>query len=566
MLSLYYEVTFGISLALSLLYAMMWHKHFDVHITLLFVLIPITNLGYLQMTNAQNLQAALDANKIVYIGGCFLLLFIMLSVLTMCRIRVPRWTRAGLILLTAGIFCSILTAGQTPYYYKQVSFDLIDGTGILHKEYGFMHTVFYIMVILYLSLTVAALVYSFIRKKDVSNRILYLLTCPVVISVISYFAGAKLRRTYNIDPVPATYVMAQIVYLIIIRRVSLYDITDTGIDSLVRNGDTGFISFDFRHRYIGSNETAKGVFPILKELTVDKSIDSIEFFQDNVLQWLRKFEEDEKNDISLYEHGGKTFMIDVNYLYNGHRKKGYQLFLKDDTKNQAYISLLNRFNFSLRTEVQQKTAHILEMHDKLILSMAAMVESRDNSTGGHIRRTSDCIRILTDVMRETGGISLSDQFIRHLIKAAPMHDLGKIAVDDAVLRKPGRFTDEEFEIMKTHAAEGARIVHNIVQGTDDPEFQRIAENVAHYHHERWDGSGYPQGLRGEEIPLEARIMAIADVYDALVSKRVYKESMSFEKADQIMIEGMGRHFDQRLEPFYIAARPRLEEYYRSLAD
>ena len=146
-----------------------------------------------------------------------------------------------------------------------------------------------------------------------------------------------------------------------------------------------------------------------------------------------------------------------------------------------------------------------------------------------------------------------------------MHDLGKIAVDDAVLRKPGRFTPEEFEKMKAHAAEGARIVHEILKDTDDNDFHILAENVAHYHHERWDGSGYPEGLKGEEIPLEARIMAIADVYDALVSKRVYKESMSFEQADSIIMEGMGKHFDKQLEPYYIAARPEFESYYRSLA-
>jgi putative two-component system response regulator len=142
-----------------------------------------------------------------------------------------------------------------------------------------------------------------------------------------------------------------------------------------------------------------------------------------------------------------------------------------------------------------------------------------------------------------------------------MHDLGKIAVDDDILRKPGRFTPEEFEIMKTHAPEGARIVHEILKSTDDADFHRIAENVAHYHHERWDGSGYPDGLRGTQIPPEARIMAIADVYDALVSKRVYKESMPFDKADSIIMEGMGSQFDPALESVYVKARPALEEYY-----
>ena len=118
--------------------------------------------------------------------------------------------------------------------------------------------------------------------------------------------------------------------------------------------------------------------------------------------------------------------------------------------------------------------------------------------------------------------------------------------------------------MKKHAAEGAHIVHEILRDTDDEPFRKLAENVAHYHHERWDGSGYPDGLKGTEIPLEARIMAIADVYDALVSKRVYKEAMSFEKADSIIMDGMGKHFDASLKPYYVSARPKLEAYYRSL--
>lgn len=220
--------------------------------------------------------------------------------------------------------------------------------------------------------------------------------------------------------------------------------------------------------------------------------------------------------------------------------------------------------------MKQKTQHIVEMHDNLILSMATMVESRDNSTGGHIKRTSECVRIIIGEMRADAespfADRLTDEFCEDIIKAAPMHDLGKVAVDDKILRKPGRFTDEEYEIMKTHAAEGARIVHEILKDTDNESFKIVAENVAHYHHERMDGSGYPEHLEGDKIPLEARIMAIADVYDALVSKRVYKESMSFEQADKIMMESMGKHFDKQLEKYYISARPKLEAYYTSLGE
>ena len=204
------------------------------------------------------------------------------------------------------------------------------------------------------------------------------------------------------------------------------------------------------------------------------------------------------------------------------------------------------------------------MHDRLILSMAAMVESRGNSTGGHIKRTSEVVKLLMNEIMKDNSLGLTDDFCRNIIKAAPMHDLGKIAVDDRILRKPGKFEPEEFAIMKTHAAEGARIVHQILEGTEDIDFHLIAENVAHYHHERWDGSGYPEGLKGEEIPIEARIMAIADVYDALVSKRVYKDAMTFSQADSIILEGMGRHFDKQLEKYYVAARPAMEEYYRKM--
>ena len=171
---------------------------------------------------------------------------------------------------------------------------------------------------------------------------------------------------------------------------------------------------------------------------------------------------------------------------------------------------------------------------------------------------------LTEELMKENLYSLSEEFCKDIIKAAPMHDLGKIAVDDAVLRKPGRFTPEEFEKMKSHTTEGARVIHEILEKTDDEAFKIIAENVAHYHHERWDGSGYPKGLKGEEIPIESRIMAIADVYDALVSKRVYKDSMSFEQADSIIMDGMGTQFDPQLEKIYVKVRPKLEEYYAQI--
>ena len=145
-----------------------------------------------------------------------------------------------------------------------------------------------------------------------------------------------------------------------------------------------------------------------------------------------------------------------------------------------------------------------------------------------------------------------------------MHDLGKIAVDDAILRKPGKFTDEEYEIMKKHSAEGARIIENVLSEVDDAEFKQIAKNIAHFYHEKYNGQGYPDGLKETQIPLEARIMALADVFDALVSKRCYKDTFSYDKAFSIIEESLGSHFDPVLGKIFISCRPKLEELYNSL--
>ncbi|MBO4897160.1 MAG: amino acid permease [Clostridia bacterium] len=228
-----------------------------------------------------------------------------------------------------------------------------------------------------------------------------------------------------------------------------------------------------------------------------------------------------------------------------------------------YFSM-KKYETALKTDVETKNKHIADLQQNFVIGMLTMIESRDNSTGGHIKRTSDVVKILTEEMQKDESLELDDEFCDCIINAAPMHDIGKIAVDDAILRKPGRFTPEEYEVMKTHAKEGARILSQIVESVDNERFRQIAINMAHYHHERYDGTGYPEKLTGEEIPIEARIMAVADVYDALVSKRVYKEKMSFEEAHKIIMDGDGTQFDSKILVYFEKARPKIEEYYSSI--
>jgi len=564
---LYYDILLLLSVILTGIYLFLWHKHFDAHITLLFVLIPVICLGYVLLAHSTGLAEALVANRVIYLGGCFLQLIVLLAVCTLCDIRPGR---VGRILKTLGfavgavVFFFVLNPMRSRDFYTHTGLALYNGLPYLQKEYGWMHSVFQGLVLFYYALSIAIIVWCFFRKNQISRKILALLFFPETLAVVAFFIVR--RRTGHVELLPAVYVLAQMTYLIIVARISLYDVTDTAVDSIVKNGDTGFISIDYGYHYLGSNGTAKEVFPILRELTVDLSVKRRKSFSDLVTPWLEAYQQDRSNNTASYEKDGKIYQVLISPLYNGRREKGYQLTITDNTRDQQYIRFIKSYNDRLDAEVQRQTKHIRDMHDRLILSMATMVESRDNSTGGHIRRTSEGVKILLSEMSEKDNPELTQEFREKLIKAAPMHDMGKIAVRDVVLQKPGRFTPEEYEEMKAHAAEGARIVHSILKGTDDEKFHVIAESVAQFHHERWDGNGYPDGMKGEEIPLEARIMAVADVYDALVSKRVYKERMSFEKADRIMMEGMGTQFAPEMKEVYCRARPKLEAYYSSLEE
>ncbi len=206
--------------------------------------------------------------------------------------------------------------------------------------------------------------------------------------------------------------------------------------------------------------------------------------------------------------------------------------------------LMYDYQQNLQTLVREKIKELSELQQTVIQSMANLIESRDSETGEHVKRTSSCVKLIAkSLLNEPYYADKIDKaYIENIVMAAPLHDIGKIAVSDVILKKPGKLTNEEFAQMKTHTTEGRKIIMRDIAKIEDAEYVRIAANIAEFHHEKWSGGGYPKGLKGEEIPICARIMAIADVFDALVSKRCYKESMSFEQAFNIIEESIGTHF------------------------
>lgn len=231
---------------------------------------------------------------------------------------------------------------------------------------------------------------------------------------------------------------------------------------------------------------------------------------------------------------------------------------------KASADFLRDQNVFLEQEVARRTKEVQAIQDVTIMAMASLAETRDNETGNHIRRTQFYVRELAIYLQDHPRFRdyLTESNREVLFKSAPLHDIGKVGIPDRILLKPGRFEPEEFEIMKTHTTLGRDAIVNAEQRLGlKVDFLSCAKEIAYSHQEMWDGRGYPEGLAGDAIPISARLMAVADVYDALISRRVYKLGMPHEKAAKIIVAGRGTHFDPDIVDAFVA----VQEIFREIA-
>lgn len=220
--------------------------------------------------------------------------------------------------------------------------------------------------------------------------------------------------------------------------------------------------------------------------------------------------------------------------------------VKTQFENKAISDFLRDKNEFLEKEIEKRTKDIIAIQNVTIFAMASLAETRDNETGNHIKRTSNYVKILAKKLQNHPKFRayLTDEMIDTLYKSAPLHDIGKIGIPDHILLKPAKLTPEEFKIMKTHTTLGKEAIEHAEKELGyEVDFLKTAKEIAYSHQEKYDGSGYPLGLKGDEIPISARLMCIADVYDALRSKRIYKDSFDLQTTLKIMKEGKGTHFD-----------------------
>lgn len=564
MITTIYFVTFLVALTLlgSLLYR---NKKIESIYALLGVMVCINCLGRLLISISTTLEMATLGNNLVYIGANYTTWLFVVIIARICAIKVPVWLNRFTFFLATLTFVLQFTTPYHKLYYKEMHLEQYRDATLLVKTDGPLHIVFTLMLILFAGIMISYSIYAIKSSETVSTFTVVIMGASGVLVIALYMVQKALHTKINLETFG--YLISSLVMTRVFEHVNMYDMSINILNTLEKMEDYCYIELDNKYRFIEADQMIQQRYPEIEKVwRVDHVIpESDSALYKEVIAWVYG---KTARDTKLIHLDDQCYEVIFSPLYyHNNRKIGYLIELIDRTEEHKYTHAIENFNERLKKEVEIKTDSILKVQDKLVLGMASMVESRDNSTGGHINRTSAVVEIFAERLKVNArGYYFTEEFLKQVVQAAPMHDLGKIAVDDAVLRKQGKFTDEEYAQMKRHSKEGAIIVEKILRGVKNDEFVDIAKNVAYYHHEKWNGQGYPKGLAGKEIPIEARIMALADVFDALVSKRCYKEAFSYDKAFTIIEESLGSHFDPELGKCFLACREELEAYYDQQVD
>ncbi len=558
MLLSYYYITFIVAFIGWIAFIAYSDKKRNTNLAMIFSIVTVANGGYLAMAKAETVEVAILAQKIIYIAVIYAPLFIFFNIASLCKVHLKKFVRVFLALLCSVVYGSVLTVGYLPVYYKSVLLHKDGSISYITKVYGPAHNWYLVVMYGLVGASLVVLILSFRNQKKVSYKNSIMLLTALLVIILSYFV--KNIKGTHVQVMPLLYCILLGLFFILHRKEDIYNVSYAIVDAIAQ-GKNGYIILNTKLDFVGCNEMAKIYYPSIGDMKIERTVknDSMLFYQIE-----KKAERLKEVSYITWNKKLKEYNVkcELRHTFHNGKIKGYLLELVDDTKQQQYIKQINTYNSELEDAMDKRTQDIVEIQNKIILGIANVVESRDNSTGGHIKRTSEVVRIFIDKLKHSNmEKKFTEDFFNDVIKAAPMHDLGKIAIEDSILRKPGKFTSDEYDEMKKHAEEGAIIINSVLEGVEDSEFVQIARNVAHYHHERYDGSGYPEQLKGESIPIEARIMALADVFDALVSKRCYKEKFTYDEAFKIIDDSIGSHFDPNLGKVFLECRKELEEYY-----
>lgn len=551
---LYIIYTVGFLISCACVAAVMGQKNSEQQkiMTGMTFFIAVMWLGSWLGIQSQTMAEMNICTKITFTGSCHVFLFQLMMMFSYCRVSPPK----VLYPLLCGVNCILniiaFTIGQNRLFFASEELRCDGNFSILITVSGPFHQLYLTMQVFYSVIMLITAVISVIHDRD---RIITVggFTFAVLIPTAASLLYAN--NYTDMDYTPVGFLLSEIIIFLLIYGSKIYDVQDTARQYVFDSLDDGIIVLDRHQRLKGYNEIAKQIFPELGFSKPDMRIDDASPDINKILY------EKAAKDIEV---GSRVYRPSITKITDNKDKKhinGYVIRATDVTEQQRNLELINNYQRNLERDVKEKTTRILKMQEQTIFSFATLVESRDSITGEHVRRTSEYVEVLAREMKSRGMYPrvITTTYLEQLRMAAPLHDIGKIKIPDSILKKPGRLSPEEFEIMKSHTVEGGRIIEDTLKEIEGDSFYGIAKEVAVYHHEKWNGTGYPYGTKGEEIPISARIMAVADFFDALTSARSYKKAYSASKAYQILMEESGQSFDPKVVDCFMRSRGEIEK-------
>lgn len=501
-------------------------------------------VGYTLEMEAKTQELAMQSVKMTYIGKPFVVFTMYVFVMEYCGVSIKKSRRNFFYAICVAIAGLVYTNEYHHLFYSSVSYTN-DG---LFPHLVLKHGIFYNLYSIILLYYFVGMVYVCVRKYRQNDSEIIRKQVSVLMVMVLFSCGCLVLFLFNLtngyDTTALAYIVAVFLFERLMRKYKLFDTLTLAKEEAVEHMTNGLIVVNVYGDMVYSNDEADRVLLYIRKHG-NKGIEYLEELANNSKYMF--VDECSQEDGNKHADSEKcVYELTMHEIFRNENSYGKILLITEITDSYYYTE-------RLQNELKKKTREVISIQRDIIGSFASMIEARDGITGLHIKNTANLVKVLVNVMKNNPKYSgiITDEYAQMTAAAAHLHDIGKIAIPDRILQKEGKLTDEEFAIMKTHPVEGAKILENTIKGLESDTYYQIAHDMVLYHHEKYDGSGYPTGISGENIPLTARIMAVADVYDALRSKRHYKDGFSKEKSMAIMEESKGTHFDADIVTIFL---------------
>ena len=488
----------------------------------------------IMITDPSSEEYHILGQKILYIALLHALFYLLLFVFDFCN-RVLSSIIQLLLIMNNFImsFFALILDKHELFYTSTESYVFYD-TVFFRHAHGPLYTLYYIEIFIYFSVMIWLIIKHMLSAGPTVYKASVLLLTAILVQIAGYAARMISGFPYYFTPIGFIIAVIIILHLIYVERV--YNVNDVAKDYIFDTIDAAFIVADGSYRYKGSNNMAKKIFRELAEINVDDNLYSVSASLRQVIN----------GDIKQMGFEGALYEPSVKRIYDQSSVIAIVITLNNITSQFEYKALQDSYREELEVEVEKQTRVAQERHKKLeqmsfqlVQTLANAIDAKDKYTNGHSSRVAEySVRIA----RAMGWRKEEVDVLRY---EGLLHDIGKIGISDAILNKAARLSEDEFDILKDHVNIGGDIMHD---ATTLPG----ADNVILHHHERYDGTGYPEGLRGEQIPMDARIIAIADTYDAMSSNRIYRNALPKDVIRVELLKGSGRQFDPKLLEVFVS--------------